>query len=164
MKFLDLKHRLKQALLEDGAFNDATTLAIPKSKQTRLRYRLIAKKEGIFCGAFLLKPVFSLLDSGVKISCKKRDGDRIRPRDTIAVIQGKSFALLGGERLYLNLACELSGIATLTRKYVEAVKGTKSRIFDTRKTTPLWRDLEKFAVKCGGGGEIIGRLLPMLSL
>ena len=151
MNSLSLKSRLKQALSEDQAFRDITTKSIPHSSRAKLNFKLIAKEKGFFCGAFLLKPVFSLLDRRVRIRIKKKDGRSVRRGEILAEISGRAVSLLAGERLYLNLSSRLSGITTLTRKYVERLKGSALSVFDTRKTTPLWRDLEKFAVRCGGG-------------
>ena len=88
---------------------------------------------------------------GLRIEIFKKDGERVKKGDIAATITGDARTLLAGERTALNLLCHLSGIATLTARYVAAVMHTKAKIVDTRKTTPLWRDLEKYAVKCGGG-------------
>lgn len=89
--------------------------------------------------------------SAIRVKAVKKDGARVAPGDVVAEVRGNARALLAGERVALNLLCHLSGVATATMKYVEAVQGTSAKIVDTRKTTPLWRDLEKYAVKCGGG-------------
>jgi len=151
MNFPSLKQRIRLALEEDQAFRDITTQQIPAFKGRILRARIVAKAPGIFCGAFLLKPVFSLLDPKVKIFPLARDGEKIRKGQILARIKGSARALMGGERTYLNFASQLSGISTLTGAFVKAVRGRKVQILDTRKTTPLWRDVEKFAVRCGGG-------------
>ncbi len=151
MQFPDLKKRLKAALKEDDAFNDITTQLLPGYENRRVKAHLIARAPGVFCGAFLLKPLFHLLDSKIQVKIHKRDGDVVKKNLMLATIEGKAAALLAGERLYLNLSCHLSGVSTLTQTYVEAIKGTSAVILDTRKTTPLWRDLEKFAVTVGGG-------------
>ncbi len=87
----------------------------------------------------------------IRINLLKKDGDRIVKGDAVATLQGNARALLAGERVALNLVCHLSGIATQTAEYVKRVAHTQAKVLDTRKTTPLWRDLEKYAVKCGGG-------------
>jgi nicotinate-nucleotide pyrophosphorylase (carboxylating) len=88
---------------------------------------------------------------GLKITPMKKDGERVTKGTVAATISGDARAILAGERTALNLLCRLSGVATLTAQYAAAVAHTKAKIVDTRKTTPLWRDLEKYAVKCGGG-------------
>lgn len=148
---LSLLARLKQALHEDAAYHDATTRLLPHYKERKAAATVLAKENGVFCGAFLLKPLFKLLDPHVQIKILKKDGAVVKKGDNVAVIKGRFWALLAGERLYLNLACHLSGVATLTRRYVQQIKGTGVQILDTRKTMPLWRDLEKFAVRLGGG-------------
>lgn len=152
MQFTNLTNRLRLALKEDAAFSDATTLQIPSSfRMKRITAQVVAKETGILCGAFLLAPVFRLLDKNAQIQVKAKDGKRVRPKQVLAALKLKASALFAGERVFLNLATHLSGIATLTKAYVDAVKGTPAVILDTRKTTPLWRDLERYAVRCGGG-------------
>ncbi len=151
MKFPSLKVRLRQALLEDQAFADVTSRQLPGFKNQRVQAKVISKERGIFCGGFLIKPLFRLLDPAVRVRILKSDGSRLRRGEVVATLRGKTGAILGGERVFLNLACHLSGIATLTRAYVDAVRATPAFILDTRKTAPLWRDLEKYAVRCGGG-------------
>lgn len=89
--------------------------------------------------------------SGVSVNALKKDGESVTKGEIVALLKGDARTLLAGERIALNLLCHLSGIATTTAVYVSKVAHTKARILDTRKTTPLWRDLEKYAVKCGGG-------------
>jgi len=88
---------------------------------------------------------------GIRVTVLKKDGEHVRSGDIAATIEGEARALLAGERVALNLLCHLSGIATQTANYVEKIAHTKAKILDTRKTMPLWRDLAKYAVKCGGG-------------
>src|SRR5689334_16620493 len=151
MEFSDLTSRLRRALKEDGAAHDLTTRQLPGFAQKKVKAILLAKSEGIFCGEFLAKPLFSILDSKIQVHFVKKDGARIKKGQKVLEIRGKARAILGGERTFLNLACHLSGVASLTDKFVHQVKGTGAKILDTRKTTPLWRDLEKYAVHCGGG-------------
>ena len=151
MEFSNLNSRLRQALKEDGAFHDITTRQLPGFAQKKVKAILLAKESGIFCGGFLARPVFSLLDPKVKVRLLKKDGSSIKKGQKLLEIQAKARAILGAERTFLNLACHLSGIASLTSRFVQAVKGTEAKILDTRKTMPMWRDLEKFAVRCGGG-------------
>jgi nicotinate-nucleotide pyrophosphorylase (carboxylating) len=151
MNFLNLKQRLRLALEEDNAFSDVTTQQIPGYKNKVLTARIVAKAAGVFCGEFLLRPVFSLLDPKVKVQTFACDGQKIRPGQILARIKGTARALMSAERTCLNLASQLSGISTLTQAFVRAVNNKEVQILDTRKTTPLWRDTEKFAVRCGGG-------------
>lgn len=150
MKFSHLPRRLKEALREDGAFDDITTQLLGFGS-TVLQADLMAKKQGVFCGGFLMRPIFEQLAKKVQIRQFLADGKKVQPGTRIAHLRGPARALLAGERVFLNLACHLSGISTLTRRFVDEVRGTKAQILDTRKTTPLWRDLEKYAVLCGGG-------------
>lgn len=146
-----LLSRLRRALREDGAFRDVTSAQIPNIHRRQVKARLISRVPGIFCGGFLIKPIFGCLDPLIKVKSFIPDGGRVRSHQTIATIAGRAYAILAGERTFLNLACHLSGVATLTARYVQAIKGSRAQIYDTRKTTLLWRDVEKFAVKCGGG-------------
>lgn len=139
------------ALAEDAVFSDLTTFAIPRIKKQPLNAVVIAKSAGIVCGSFLAPMIFDLLDRGARVRVLKKDGAQVKAGEPVATVRCAAPALLGGERLFLNLFCRLSGVSTMTRRFVESVRGTGASIVDTRKTTPLWRDLEKYAVKCGGG-------------
>ena len=136
---------------EDGAFHDVTTLQIPRIAQQHASARLLVKQKGVFSGGDLIGSLFRLLDPQARVKILIPDGRRVKPKQVAARITAKSSALLAGERLLLNLVGHMSGIATLSDLYCQAIKGTKAVITDTRKTTPLWRDLEKYAVECGGG-------------
>lgn len=151
MKFPDLATRIRLSLIEDAAFHDLTTRLLPGINQKKHTAKVIAHESGVFCGSTIIGMVFKLLDSGVQMKLKAKDGQHIRPGQCLAEITARPDALLAGERTMLNLINHLSGIATLTSRYVRAIKGTETSIVDTRKTTPLWRDLEKWAVVCGGG-------------
>ncbi|MCG3203538.1 MAG: putative nicotinate-nucleotide pyrophosphorylase [carboxylating] [Elusimicrobia bacterium] len=151
MHFEKLSNRLRTALEEDEAFSDITTQAIPVASSKKIKSVLLSKSRAVVCGTFLANLLFKLLDKNARVYLKKKEGALVKEREVIAIIQCSAAALLGAERTFLNLFCHLSGIATLTRAYVNSVKGTKAQILDTRKTTPLWRDLEKYAVACGGG-------------
>jgi nicotinate-nucleotide pyrophosphorylase (carboxylating) len=161
-----LGQRLQLALLEDCArAGDLTSAAlIPAS--CIAQGVILAKGEGVVCGVRLLEPLFGaaarllaerdrdfrrLRRTRVAVLRLKPDGARVRPGDRVARLVGPARALLLGERTALNLLGRLSGVATLTARFVRAVAGTKAGIFDTRKTAPLWRDLDKYAVRCGGG-------------
>lgn len=151
MVFPRLKERLQNSLREDKAFSDTTTRLIPGSSKNIIYARILAKKRGVFCGAFLLRPLFRLLSPRVQILSSIKDGSRVSRDQVVARLKGPATAILGGERTFLNLAAHLSGVATLTRAFVDRLGGTGVVVTETRKTTPLWRDLEKWAVRCGGG-------------
>jgi nicotinate-nucleotide pyrophosphorylase (carboxylating) len=141
---------LANALAEDLGKGDATTKALVPEGATSVA-DLIAKEEGVLCGLPLLEPTVRILDPDATVEALAKDGDRVVPGQRLAVVRGRSRAILGSERTALNVIRRLSGIATLTARFVDAVRGLPVAIFDTRKTTPGWRDLEKYAVRCGGG-------------
>ncbi|HBU68918.1 MAG TPA: carboxylating nicotinate-nucleotide diphosphorylase [Elusimicrobia bacterium] len=138
------------ALKEDAARNDITTIAAIPSSAT-VTAELVAKENGILCGMDVLKAVFCEIDRRCAVKTFVKDGGSLRAGQIIAKISGSARAILSAERTALNFIQHLSGISTLTGIFVERVKGTKARILDTRKTTPGLRELEKYAVKCGGG-------------
>jgi nicotinate-nucleotide pyrophosphorylase (carboxylating) len=146
----ELRNLVRNALEEDDAFNDLTTIATVVSDR-HARGQLVARGEGVICGVPLAVEAFRQLDPKVTIRVDLEDGARVKKGSNILYLSGHARALLGAERVALNYMQRLSGIATLTAKYVEAVKGTKAKILDTRKTTPGWRLLEKYAVRAGGG-------------
>lgn len=139
---------IRRAFDED--LPDITSEAIFDPSQ-RGRARFIAKAEGVFCGLIFAETTFALLDPTSSFRPVLNDGDRVQPRDVIAEVEAGVVALLSGERTVLNLIQRASGIATATRRYVDAVAGTRAKIYDTRKTAPGLRLLDKFAVRCGGG-------------
>jgi nicotinate-nucleotide pyrophosphorylase (carboxylating) len=141
---------VRAALQEDGAFNDLTTMATVLSDR-RSRGTLVAREHGVVCGVPLALEAFRVLDPKVAIRIDCADGMRVRAGEPVLVVTGHARGLLSAERVALNYVQRLSGIATLTSRYVEAVAGTKAKILDTRKTTPGWRVLEKYAVRAGGG-------------
>ena len=141
---------VRVALDEDGAFNDITTIATVLSDR-RARARLVARNAGVVAGIALAIETFHQLDDKVAVRVDAEDGTRVAKGDPILFLSGHARGLLSAERVSLNFMQRLSGVATLTCKYVDAVKGTRARILDTRKTTPGWRALEKYAVRCGGG-------------
>jgi nicotinate-nucleotide pyrophosphorylase (carboxylating) len=145
-----LTESVRSALDEDGAFDDVTTIATVVSDR-RSRGTLVARENGVVCGVPLALEAFRLLDPKVSIRVDHEDGTRVRAGDPVLFVTGHARGLLSSERVALNYMQRLSGIATLTSRYVEAVKGTKAKILDTRKTTPGWRTLEKYAVRAGGG-------------
>jgi nicotinate-nucleotide pyrophosphorylase (carboxylating) len=146
----ELRGLVKNALEEDGAFNDVTTLATVVSDR-RARARLVARRTGVVSGVPLAVEAFCTLDPKVTIRVDQEDGARVERGDSILYLTGHARALLAAERVALNFMQRLSGVASLTARYVDEVRGTKAKILDTRKTTPGWRLLEKYAVRCGGG-------------
>jgi len=146
----DLRNLVRSALDEDEAFNDLTTIATVVSDR-HARGQLVARGEGVICGVPLAVEAFRQLDPKVTIRVDLEDGARVKKGSNVLYLSGHARALLGAERVALNYMQRLSGIATLTAKYVDAVKGTRAKILDTRKTTPGWRLLEKYAVRAGGG-------------
>jgi len=141
---------IKQALQEDIGRQDITTCnLVPADQQSR--GILVAKASGIIAGTEICQAVFRHLDPGVQSQIFVADGQMVENGDVIAEFSGKTTALLGGERVALNLLQRLSGIATRTRKMSDKIKNYKAQIVDTRKTTPGLRELEKYAVRVGGG-------------
>jgi len=141
---------VREALDEDGAFNDLTTIATVVSER-RARAALVARESGVVCGVALAVNAFRLLDPKVAIRIDVEDGMKVSPGSSVLFVNGNARALLSGERVALNFLQRLSGIASLTAQFVAAVEGTGAKILDTRKTTPGWRRLEKYAVLAGGG-------------
>jgi nicotinate-nucleotide pyrophosphorylase (carboxylating) len=141
---------ISAALKEDMPKGDVTSESIipPKSLS---RAVLLAKDEGVLAGIDIARRIFRKLDPWTSFNRYFQDGQTFRPGDILAEIEGRSIVLLKGERTALNFLQRLSGIATTTRKFVDAVAGTKAKILDTRKTTPGLRTLEKHAVRMGGG-------------
>ncbi len=130
-----------------GDITSETTIPIELSGEGNLVFR----EPGCFCGSQVVKDILSYYDSSIVYSPFAHDGDMIAAHQAIGLLSGNMRSILAAERIILNFIQRLSGIATITNKYVEAVRGTKARICDTRKTTPGWRELEKYAVRCGGG-------------
>lgn len=149
----DEVHRLvAAALTEDVGPGDVTTLAtVPE--RARATARIVARESLVVCGLTLAENVFTQLSDALEIERCGRDGSPAQADGTLLRLQGPARALLTGERVALNFLQRLSGVATLTAQYVKAVEGTRASIVDTRKTTPGWRRLEKYAVTCGGGGN-----------
>lgn len=143
---------LRRFLEEDLGGGDLTTEATISPSQAAVG-RFVAKAPLVLAGIEIALEVIRLLDSDLGAEARYRDGDFLQPGDEPAIVRGQARALLSGERVALNLLQRLSGIATLTRKYVEAIQGTKAKILDTRKTTPGLRVFEKYAVAAGGGSN-----------
>lgn len=148
-KFLIEKH-VKQALEEDIGFEDITTDNLAGENDT-LECSLNTRGDGVFCGKDVFEIVFKVLDNQVDIKFYFKDGDNIIKGDKIADVKGPARAILTGERTALNYIQRMSGIATETRKYQDAIGGYKAKIVDTRKTTPCFRIFEKYSVKVGCG-------------
>jgi len=138
------------ALAEDLALGDVTTGALISGEQLGSG-SIMVKEEGILAGVEVAKHVFQRLDPELKVDILFEDGSKVKPGDVVARVEGKIASILEVERLALNFLQRLSGIASETNRYVEAVKGLPVRITDTRKTTPGLRSLEKYAVRLGGG-------------
>ena len=138
---------LDQSLVEDVGSGDAST-AITVAAGARGVARVVAREAGVVAGLPLLAPLFARLDREVTVDLRVWDGDRLAPGDLVAVLAGPAAALLTGERTALNFLQQLSGIASLTAQYVDAVTGTRCQVLDTRKTLPGWRALAKYAVRC----------------
>ena len=137
-------------LKEDITFEDVSTNAVmPEDKQGMAE--LICKQSGILCGLDVFVRTFKLLDENSRFETEFKDGDKIEKGDLIGVVYGDIKALLSGERTALNYLQRMSGIATMTREYMDELEGYKTVLLDTRKTTPNMRPFEKHAVRVGGG-------------
>ena len=146
----ELRDCVRRALEEDGAFADLTTIATVVSDRTA-RGRLVAREAGVVAGVPLAVEAFRQLDPKVTIRVDREDGARVEPGATVLFLSGHARGLLSAERVALNFLQRLSGVATFTRRFVDAIEGTGAAVYDTRKTTPGWRRLERFAVRAGGG-------------
>lgn len=145
-----LAELIRRALAEDVGDGDLTAEAVvpPEARATGT---VVAKQDGVVAGLEAAAAVFGELDSGVEVKLLASDGDRVSPGDELLRLAGPARAILAGERVALNLLGRLSGVATLTARYVDAIAGTGATILDTRKTTPGLRALERAAVVAGGG-------------
>ncbi len=141
------------ALEEDSAFNDATTNATVGEANVRATAHLKAKQPGTVAGIQVAVEAFRSLDLNTEFDPHLQDGAPVEPGMAIAIVTGKAAAILSAERTALNLLQRMSGIATLTAKYVAAIQGTNATIVDTRKTAPGLRLLDKYSVLTGGGGN-----------
>ncbi|NFS10183.1 carboxylating nicotinate-nucleotide diphosphorylase [Clostridium botulinum] len=149
MNYLVVDKIIKEALLEDIPNEDITTNSIIKESSI-CTVDLLCKEEGILSGLEVFKRVFDILGN-VQIQFNKKDGDKICSGEKIALLKGDACNVLLGERVALNLLQRMSGIATLTNKFVNKIEHTRAKLLDTRKTTPNLRILEKYSVKIGGG-------------
>jgi nicotinate-nucleotide pyrophosphorylase (carboxylating) len=154
---------IENALREDIGDGDHSSLAcIPAD--ARGRAKLLVKDTGILAGVEFSKRVFEKVDPEIKVEVMIEDGDRIKPRDIVFYVEGASQSILKAERLVLNAMQRMSAIATKTRNFADKLEGTKTKILDTRKTTPGIRALEKWAVKIGGGENHRFALYDMIML
>jgi nicotinate-nucleotide pyrophosphorylase (carboxylating) len=146
----EIQRLVRDALAEDIGSGDATTLAtVPATARSRALMR--TREPVVVAGLAFAEEAFQSLSPDVRVRLQARDGDALPARAVLLEAEGPSAALLSAERVALNFTQRLSGVATLTARFVERIQGTRARILDTRKTTPGWRRLEKYAVRCGGG-------------
>ncbi len=141
---------IEAALQEDLPQGDITSESIIPD-DSRSRAIILAKEDGILAGMDVASRVFEKIDLDIEFKREKNDGQKFSKGETLAELEGSSISILKGERTALNFLQRMSGIATNTGRFVEALKGTRTKILDTRKTTPGLRNLEKYAVKIGGG-------------
>jgi nicotinate-nucleotide pyrophosphorylase (carboxylating) len=143
---------IEAALKEDMPGGDITSdNIIPASSISRAL--ILAKEEGILAGIYVAEKVFNKIDPTVFFEVHRKDGQKIYKNDKLASLKGPSRSLLMGERTALNFLQRMSGIATITNKYVKALEGRNTKVLDTRKTTPGLRNIEKYAVRMGGGAN-----------
>jgi nicotinate-nucleotide pyrophosphorylase (carboxylating) len=148
---LQIEPIVRTALMEDIGAGDITTSSIVPSDRNATA-QMLAKSAGVICGLAVAQMAFELVDPSIRFEAKVHEGAKVEgKREVIATIAGSARGILTGERVALNFLQRLSGVATLTSRFVEAVAGTQAQIVDTRKTTPGIRVLEKYAVRVGGG-------------
>ncbi|NJO16677.1 MAG: carboxylating nicotinate-nucleotide diphosphorylase [Thioploca sp.] len=145
----DISETVQRALQEDIGSGDITSQLIPVDTQAQAQ--VISRESAILCGTAWFNEVFRQLDSQVQVTWFVQDGEAIQPRQRLCQLSGTARVLLTGERTALNFLQLLSGTATVAQSYVTAIKGTRTRILDTRKTLPGLRCAQKYAVRCGGG-------------
>lgn len=149
---LNADELIKSALREDITSEDASTCAVmPDYKEGEAE--LICKQDGVICGLYVFERTFKLLDESTKVVFFVSDGDEVKKGQRLAVVSGDIRVLLSGERVALNYLQRMSGVATATRKCANLLKGSKTVLLDTRKTTPNMRVFEKYAVRVGGGSN-----------
>lgn len=147
----DVSWLIDRALAEDVDEQGDVTSIATMAPQAQGVMDLVARRPGVMAGVPVAAAVFTAVDPQLQVQINRNDGESVLPGEVILTISGRLQDLLRAERTALNLLCHLSGIATLTRAWVDAIAGTGARIRDTRKTTPGMRTLEKYAVRCGGG-------------
>ena len=146
----EIERIVLMALDEDAPWGDLTGETLIPERATATA-ELVAREAGVFSGARVVEATFRLVDSRIAVEVVAADGDRFAAGDVLARVQGPARGILRAERVALNLVQRMSGVASLTARYVDAVAGTRARIVDTRKTTPGLRSLERQAVRDGGG-------------
>jgi nicotinate-nucleotide pyrophosphorylase (carboxylating) len=151
------------ALHEDQGAGDWSTRWTVTARD-RAEARIIAKAAGVIAGIEIARAVFVRLDPRIEFDARLHDGAEVALGDVVCTLSGPARAVLTGERIALNFLQRLSGVATMTRRFVDEVRGTGARILDTRKTTPGWRSLEKGAVRAGGGANHRAGLYDMVLL
>ena len=149
---LNADELILSALREDITSEDITTNSVMREYQLG-EVELICKQDGVIAGLDVFKRTFELLDSKTEVTFTKKDGDTVKNGDKIGVVRGDIRVLLSGERTALNYLQRMSGIATYTRSITDLLKGSKTKLLDTRKTTPNMRIFEKYAVRVGGGNN-----------
>lgn len=147
---LQADHLILEALKEDISSEDVTTNSVMK-EAVRGEVQLICKQDGIIAGLNVFARVFQLLEAGTEVEFFCKDGDAVKSGEQMGVVRGDIRVLLSGERVALNYLQRMSGIATYTNSVVKLLKGSKTKLLDTRKTTPNMRIFEKYAVRVGGG-------------
>ena len=147
---LQADHLILEALKEDISSEDVTTNSVMK-EAVRGEVQLICKQDGIIAGLNVFARVFQLLDAGTEVEFFCKDGDAVKSGEQMGVVRGAIRVLLSGARVALNYLQRMSGIATYTNSVVKLLKGSKTKLLDTRKTTPNMRIFEKYAVRVGGG-------------
>ncbi len=148
--YLD-KRLIELAIAEDLGRGDITTAAVvdPNKKGRGI---IMAKENLVLCGGEVAEYIFHKVDPSIKVQFRRLEGEALIPADIVMIVEGKAASILQAERTVLNFLQRLSGVATMTRMFVDAIeKGSKTKITDTRKTTPGWRTLDKYAVQVGGG-------------
>lgn len=147
---MNLDEIIENALKEDIGDGDITSLTILR-KDIPGKARLKVKERGLLAGIPVAEKIFQKIDPSLNVTVFKKDGDRVKPGDIVLEVKGNMHSILAAERLVLNFMQRLSGIATFTSQVVAKLKGLNTRVLDTRKTTPNLRELEKYAVRIGGG-------------
>ena len=145
----DIASTVRRALNEDLGTGDLTAKLLPEGSTSEAA--VVSREAAILCGAPWFNEVFRQLDDKIDITWQCRDGDPIRPGQTVCILSGPTRTLLSGERTALNFLQLLSGTATTTREYATVIEHTATRLLDTRKTLPGLRSAQKYAVVCGGG-------------
>jgi nicotinate-nucleotide pyrophosphorylase (carboxylating) len=145
-----VRQLIELAVEEDYGRGDPTSeITIPAHAKTRTN--IVSREDIVVCGMPVVREVLKYYDKRLKLKIMRKDGQRAGVGEIIGVISGPARPMFSAERVVLNFLQRLSGIATITARFVNSVKGTRAKIYDTRKTAPGWRELEKYAVRCGGG-------------